>query len=123
MSDRMAYRTAPASERSSQLASHAIENPVDEATRLLRAKLLGDLDGFVDGYLGGALGVPQQLVDGRSENVPIHRGHALEVPVLDRLGDERVDLALIQFGPVHQLFREGPGLRIDGVSRPELRRR
>src|SRR5919201_1355626 len=98
ISDRMAYRTAGGSGGGPQLFADPVQNSVDEAARLLRAELLGDLDGLVDGDLGGHV-AGEQLVHGHAQDVPVHHGHPIEFPVLGVLPDELIRLFLILLGP------------------------
>src|SRR2546427_975861 len=56
-SERTAYRTADD------------QDPVDEAARLLRAELLGDLDRLADHDLGRRVVAPEHLVDGQAQDV------------------------------------------------------
>ncbi len=99
MSDRIGVAHGEVSRSARRLARDPIQDAVDEPARLLGPELLGDLDRLVDGDLGGHLGVPEQLVDGRAQDVAVHGRHALEIPVLRGLGDEGVDLALVLLGP------------------------
>src|SRR4029077_14173788 len=98
----------------------AIEDPVDEAARLVGAELFRHLEGPVDRHLRGPPGAPQQLEDALPEDVAIDHRHALELPVLGVARDQLVDLALVHLGAPHQRFRELARLRIDRVAPPEL---
>src|SRR5919106_2367630 len=122
MSDRIAYRTSgPASGGGGTMfAQDAVQHAVDEPARLRCPELLGDLDRLVDGGLRRHLGLPEQLVHRHAQDVAIDHGHAVEVPVLGVLGQERVDLALLLFAAAHQGFGEGLGLGIDRAPLPEL---
>src|SRR5689334_19148087 len=98
----------------------AIEDPVDEAARLVGAELLRHLEGLVDRHLRGHAGAPQQLEDALPEDVAIDHRHALELPVLGVARDQLVDLALVHLGAPHQRLRALARLRIDRVPPPEL---
>src|SRR5690348_14014226 len=77
MSDRIAYRTSRRSGGRAQLLVDAVEDAVDEAARLPRAELLGDLDGLVDGHLGRYLILIQELVHGQAQDVAVDHRHAV----------------------------------------------
>src|SRR5262245_46585780 len=103
-----------------ELFVNAVEHAVDEAARLLRPELLGDLDGLVDGDLWRHVLGPQELVEGQPEDVAVDHGHSLEVPVLGELRDDLVDLSLVRLGAAHEGVAEHAGLFVDRVARPEL---
>jgi hypothetical protein len=98
----------------------AVKHAVDEAARLFRPELLGDLDRFVDGDLRRHVIGPQELVDRQPENVAIDHGHAVEIPVLGKLRDDLVDLRLVRLGAAHEGVAEQVSLLVDRMARPEL---
>src|SRR5437879_13559482 len=110
----MAYLTGGACSGRTQLPVDAVEHAVDEPARLRRAELLGDLDGLVDGDLARHRGLAEQFVDGHPQYIAVHHGHALEIPVLRALGDDRVDLRLLRLGAAHQRARKGARLPSTG---------
>ena len=70
--------------------------------------------------LVGTSVAPQHLVDGQTQDVAVHHGHPLQVPVLGELADQIVDLGLILLGAVHEGLGEVPRLLVDRVPRPEV---
>src|SRR5262245_1838441 len=120
MSESTAYRTAQGSDGRAEFFVDAVEHTVDEAARLFRPELLGDLDRFVDGDLRWYVIGPQQLVDCQPEDVAIDHGHPLEIPVLGELRDHLVDLRLVRLGAAHEGVAEQVSLLVDRMARPEL---
>jgi hypothetical protein len=94
--------------------------PLRKAAGLLRAELLRHFERFVDGDLRGHVGAPQELEDALAEDVAVDHGHALDLPVLRVLGDQLVDLPLVDLGAAHQPLGEVAYLEIHGMARPEL---
>src|SRR5438132_3674045 len=82
----------------------AIQDPVDELRRLLRAEFLGDLDGLIDDDQLWRVGLVQELVDGHADDVAIDHRHPRQPPVVRLLDDHLVDLRKI----VHRSL-EDPG--------------
>src|SRR5207244_1022088 len=97
-----------------------VEDAVDEAARLLRAELLGDLDRLVDHDLRRHLGGAEDLIDGHTQNVAVHDRHALEDPVLGVLLDHLVDLGLVRLRATDERLGERPRLAGERMARPEL---
>src|SRR5262245_26330692 len=120
MSESTAYRTAQGSDGRAEFFVDAVEHTVDEAARLFRPELLGDLDRFVDGDLRRHVIGPQELVDRQPENIAIDHGHPLEIPVLGELRDHLVDLRLVRLGATNEGVTEHVGLLVDRVARPEV---
>src|SRR5437667_9088569 len=118
-SESTAYRTH-ASAGGPQLFVDAVEDSVAEAARLLRAELLRHLERLVDGDLGRHVTGPENLEDAFAQDVPVHHRHALELPVLRVLGDQLVDLLLVELGPAHEGLGEIPYLDVHGMARREL---
>src|SRR5687768_2877484 len=118
MSERIAYFTR--SGRGAQFPVDAVQDSVDEATRLGGPELLGDLDGLVDGDLAGHARLEEQLVDGQPQDVAIDDGHAVQVPVLGALRDALVDLALLSLGALDEGVGKGTSLVVDRVTCPEV---
>src|SRR5687768_14467225 len=121
MSERTAYRTSSLRRRT-ELAVDAVEDAVDEAARLPRAELLGDLDRLVDDHLGRRFRAPAKLVHREAEDVAVHDGHAIEVPVLGVAGDDVVDLRPRSRGAPDDALGELARVRVERVLRPELGR-
>src|SRR5438034_11281739 len=99
----------------------AVEDAVDEAARLARAELLGDLDRLVDDDLRRRVRAPAELVDGETEDVAIDHGHPVEVPVLREARDDVVDLALARLRAADDRVGELARVLVEGMTRPELR--
>src|SRR5207249_701402 len=119
MSESTAYRT-PHSDRGAKFFVHPVEDPVDESARILRAELLGDLDGLVDRDLRRHLPRPQELEGGETEDVAIDDGHPLQIPMFGELGEHLVNLGLVGLSPAHQGVGERSGVGVHGVSLPEF---
>src|SRR3990172_8430131 len=99
-----------------------IQDAVDEPAGLLGAELLRHLDGLVDGHLGRDVRRPEQLEDAGAEDVAIHHGHPLQVPVLGVLGDQLVDLLPVEHRPPQKDFTKRAHLGVPRVPVPELLR-
>src|SRR5262245_34872171 len=76
--------------RRAELPPDPVEEPVDEAGRLLGREPSRDLERLVDGDLRRDIYTPQELPDPRPKDVPIHDGHPIELPVLGEPRDHLV---------------------------------
>src|SRR5262249_3963157 len=70
---------------------YPVQDAIDELRRLLRAELLGDLDGLVDDDQLRRVGLVQELVDRHADDVAVDHRHALEAPVVGLGHDHLVD--------------------------------
>src|SRR5262245_20699329 len=95
-----------------------VQDAVDELSGLLAPEALGDLDGLVDDHGGRGLGLVEELVDGDTEDVAVHRRHSLEAPVLRRLPDEAVDADRVGDRTANDALGEAAGGGIDLSAAP-----
>src|SRR3954453_4368659 len=81
--------------REGVLLQQAVQQAVHEAARLLGAELLGQLDGLVEHHELGGVPLVEHLEDGEAQDVAVHGGHSLGLPVVGLTADHLVDPLLV----------------------------
>src|SRR5208283_3821270 len=81
--------------RTHQFAAHLVENAVDEFAAVLRGKFFGDVHRLVDADDGRDVLAEQHLVNCQPHDVAVHRGDAMELPILRMLPDARVNFLAV----------------------------
>ncbi len=80
-----------------EFAFNLVEYAVDEASAVFGGKLFGDVDCLVDADDWGNVIAMHHLVDSQSQNVSVHLGDAVKVPVASLIRNDAVYLTeLIQ---------------------------
>src|SRR5437867_200555 len=102
------------------LAKDAVQDAVDEGSRLLVAEQLHDLDGFVERDAGRNVRQVQEFIDRHSQDGPICDRHPVNGPVLGVAAEQSVQFVCVGDDPVDEAFGKGLGLRMCRVLRPEV---
>jgi len=106
--------------RPHQFAFDFVEDAVDELAAVLGGKLFGNIDRLIDADHGRDVLAVEHFVNGEPENVAVHCGHAMKLPVLRVLFDVLVDFVPMLDGAANQRFGKDPGGRLFGGGRREF---
>src|SRR6185437_8152570 len=99
---------------------YTIENAIDELRRLGGGEFARNFDRLVDYHGARGFGEPEQFRNRCSEDIAIHRGHAVHAPVLGVRFDQLVDLSNMVLRYAKDIFSKTLNFRINfAATRPE----
>jgi hypothetical protein len=82
------------------------ENPMYVPSRLIRRKLLGEVESLINGDTFSEFGRPDNFVNPEAKNISIYCWKAIHIPSLGIRSDELINLSLIRSDTSYQLASE-----------------
>src|SRR6185369_10705715 len=100
------------SRRSQQFALDFIEDAVDEFAAVLSGKFFRDIDGFIDADHWRDVIAMEHFINSQAQNIPVHGGDPMEVPVFGMLRDLLVQLGAMFDDAANQRLGELANLNV-----------